>query len=597
MGGGAQNNAAQDSAAQDSAANVETSPGGDLAQRPASRGLPRAPRSLPRPGNEPLAEGLRLGVFFGFALVILRRGWLCDDAFISLRSVEHLVLGHGLVFNVGERVQSFTNPLWVLLLSGPHALLREPYAVLLVTSLVVSLAAAWVLGWLAAPTPLLGALGLALLTASEAYGDFSTSGLENPLSHLLVLSALLFFLHPERWRRRPWAPWLCAGLALSARLDNGVLLACGLVMLALRQYEAQRRALGACALPSSALLSSAFSSRRVPSTRAAAPARSQAALRVAAAAALGLGPFLAWELFALVYYGALVPNTAVAKLGVDVPRHELLGQGLVYLLTSVERDPLTPLVLAMGAALGLRAPGTRPIAVGILLHLAYVIAVGGDFMAGRFFTVPFLAAVTLLLHGLAGAPPSGPALGSRIAACAAVSALVMVSSPYDPFGAGGPRTIPSTGIVSERDYYRPELGLFPNLRARAYRSHGFWRDGLAFQQGDRRVVVHDNAGLTAYAAGPTRHLVDTAGLTDPLLARVGSAYRRDWRIGHMSRPLPAGYRETLETGENQLEEPELRELYAHLRLVTRGPLLSWERLRAIYALHTGSFSAAKKASP
>ncbi|NLE89305.1 MAG: hypothetical protein GX607_23210 [Myxococcales bacterium] len=579
-------------AAQDAEEIVETFPDGSPAPRPSPRALPRASRSVPRAEDVPgsLAGALRLGAFFGFALVILRRGWLCDDAFISLRSVEHLLQGHGLVFNVGERVQSFTNPLWVLLLTGPHALLREPYAVLLVTGLLISLAAAWVLGWLAAPTPLLGALGLALLTMSEAYGDFSTSGLENPLSHLLVLSTLLFLLRPERWHRHPWAPWLCAGLALSTRLDNGVLLSCGLVVLALAQHRARLRALRAPSPSPSAVVPSSAPARRAAS-------RSRAALRVAGAAALGLSPFLAWELFALVYYGSFVPNTAIAKLGVDVPRHQLLGQGVVYLLTSVERDPLTPLVLVMGAAFGWRTAATRPIALGVLLHLAYVIAVGGDFMAGRFFTVPFLAAVTLLLHGLGEALPRGSALVSGTAVCATVAALVILASPYDPFGPGGPRTIPPTGIVSERDYYRPELGLLPNLRVRAYRSHGFWRDGVAFRQGDRRVVVHDNAGLTAYAAGPTRHLVDTAGLTDPLLARLPPPYRRDWRIGHMSRPLPAGYRETLETGENRLEDPRLRELYGRLQLVTRGSLLSWERLRAIYALHTDSFNAAKKASP
>ncbi|HNS73548.1 MAG TPA: hypothetical protein PKI81_09100, partial [bacterium] len=40
-----------------------------------------------------------------------------DDAFISYRYARHLVEGHGLVFNPGERVEGFSNLLWVLLLS------------------------------------------------------------------------------------------------------------------------------------------------------------------------------------------------------------------------------------------------------------------------------------------------------------------------------------------------------------------------------------------------------------------------------------------------------------------------------------------------
>jgi hypothetical protein len=42
-----------------------------------------------------------------------------DDAFISFRYAENLVEGRGLVFNPGERVEGFSNPLWTLLLTLP----------------------------------------------------------------------------------------------------------------------------------------------------------------------------------------------------------------------------------------------------------------------------------------------------------------------------------------------------------------------------------------------------------------------------------------------------------------------------------------------
>lgn len=38
-----------------------------------------------------------------------------DDAYISYRFAQNLVAGHGLVFNPGERVEGYTNPLTVLL--------------------------------------------------------------------------------------------------------------------------------------------------------------------------------------------------------------------------------------------------------------------------------------------------------------------------------------------------------------------------------------------------------------------------------------------------------------------------------------------------
>ncbi len=42
--------------------------------------------------------------------------WMADDAFIDVRVVNNVLAGHGPVYNVGERVEAYTNPLWVLLL-------------------------------------------------------------------------------------------------------------------------------------------------------------------------------------------------------------------------------------------------------------------------------------------------------------------------------------------------------------------------------------------------------------------------------------------------------------------------------------------------
>src|SRR5580692_4725588 len=40
--------------------------------------------------------------------------WLSDDAFISFRYAKNLVRGVGLVFNVGERVEGYSHPLWTV---------------------------------------------------------------------------------------------------------------------------------------------------------------------------------------------------------------------------------------------------------------------------------------------------------------------------------------------------------------------------------------------------------------------------------------------------------------------------------------------------
>ena len=37
--------------------------------------------------------------------------WVTDDAFIDFRIVANLLAGHGPVFNLGERIEAYTNPL------------------------------------------------------------------------------------------------------------------------------------------------------------------------------------------------------------------------------------------------------------------------------------------------------------------------------------------------------------------------------------------------------------------------------------------------------------------------------------------------------
>ena len=69
---------------------------------------------------------------------------------------------------------------------------------------------------------------------------------------------------------------------------------------------------------------------------------------------------------------------------------------------------------------------------------------------------------------------------------------------------------------------------------------------------------------------------------DPLLARLPAGR---WRIGHFERPLPDGYWESLDADRNLIRDPAVHELYDVIRTVTRGPLWSLERWRAILVLN------------
>ena len=57
--------------------------------------------------------GFSLGGRLGFTLF--------DDAMISMRYARNLAEGHGLVWNPGERVEGYSNPLWTLWMALIHA--------------------------------------------------------------------------------------------------------------------------------------------------------------------------------------------------------------------------------------------------------------------------------------------------------------------------------------------------------------------------------------------------------------------------------------------------------------------------------------------
>jgi len=64
---------------------------------------------------------------------------------------------------------------------------------------------------------------------------------------------------------------------------------------------------------------------------------------------------------------------------------------------------------------------------------------------------------------------------------------------------------------------------------------------------------------------------------------------KPWRVGHYERLVPAGYLESLESGENLLCDDGLAQYYEKLTLITRGPLLDLERLKTIIRMNLGQY--------
>src|SRR5262245_6951278 len=76
-----------------------------------------------------------------FLVLQITHAWVVDDAYITLRTVDNFVHGRGLRWNVAERVQSYTHPLWMFALAGVYAVTREAFFSTLALSFVSSLLA------------------------------------------------------------------------------------------------------------------------------------------------------------------------------------------------------------------------------------------------------------------------------------------------------------------------------------------------------------------------------------------------------------------------------------------------------------------------
>lgn len=488
-----------------------------------------------------------------FGVIVLRHGWMVDDAYITLRTVDNVFEGHGLVWNVGERVQAYTHPLWLMLCCCVYAITDEFfYSLIVFGALVSSLALGFVSLRLARST----AVGLAvvvLATLSHAFVDYATSGLENPLTHLLFGGAAWVYLGQVPSARRFGLLCMIGGLAILSRPDNAVLLAPVVVASGI---EAWQRGVKLRAL--------------------------------AKAAALGAIPLVAWELFSLFYYGLLIPNTALAKLNTGIPQGELVQQGFFYLIATLDADPLTLLIILAGVAVPIvtRDRRTLPFAVGIVLHLLYLLSIGGDFMLGRFLTAPMFMAL-IVVSQLRGVEPS------RIAAVTVVLAAVGLATTPSTLAVNTVTTpAKSTArthrrVTNERVYLFNEASLLSAYRTRDMPHHPWRWLGERGAPPGARTTRGIAMGYRGLAAGADVHLIDRVALTDPLLARLPARYDVRWMTGHYRRAIPRGYVDSLESGENRIKDKNLAKLYDRLRLVVSGPLWSRERLAAIWWLNTG----------
>jgi arabinofuranosyltransferase len=305
-----------------------------------------------------LATFLALAHAYGCTQIAGRRYWvLHDDFMISERYARNLARGRGLVFNPGEKVEGFSDPLMVLGVCLPlewmHVEARKlGLFVWLVNGICSSLI---VLGLVfgssgsRSPVPALAA-ALVYLTLPH-HGFFARAGLE------VYLQALCLMIVVARLR----AGGVIFYAALAAfPLVHAMDLPLWLGALLLRLWGQRHRG------------------------------RAEAAALVLASL-----PLVGYLVFRLAYYHQLLPNTYYAKAG-DVLA---LRRGVEYLLLGASW--IAPLLVVAGAVFWKLRATPRSVlpmlGVVFLPYLVYVAKLGGDnfeWYRFVFIVIPALLALT-----------------------------------------------------------------------------------------------------------------------------------------------------------------------------------------------------------
>ena len=381
-----------------------------------------------------------------FLLVVIANGWMIDDAYITFRTVDNFLNGHGLRWNVDERVQAYTHPLWMLLMSAASLLTGELYFTSLAVSFACSLAAVWIAaGTVSREAPWKAPLLLLALLCSKAVIDYTSSGLETPLAYLIAAVFLKFMLEDRADQTKLTVAALCASLTFITRPDSVVLYLPAIIYLTWRTGRV--RPLLAASLPAAA-----------------------------------------WMLFSLIYYGFPFPNTAYAKqLGTSFPSSWIVWRGLEYAGNSLLWETAAYALLVLATVLAARQRTARLVIAGVLSYIALVVLRLGSttHMSGRHFAIPMFVGIVTCVHLL---NQKRLAIGT-----AALLSVFFVWNPVSPVKFGTRAYVPHAQYWSYLDTkffaFKEGTALLNWRPGRRLPDHQWYHYGEAMKASPKRVFV------------------------------------------------------------------------------------------------------------
>lgn len=497
-------------------------------------------------------------VIIVFSIFYLFSAWVADDAYITFRTIENFHQGYGLRWNIIERVQTYTHPLWMFNLLLGKYIIDDLYSLVLILGYVYSLATLYLLFLITKKNIQIFSLILLLFLSSRAIIDFSSSGLENSLSYFLI--ALFFYIFYFKQQNKYF--FLKLSLTLSAMFLNRMDLIIPFLTLAIYIFFIQ--------------------------------SYKDKTLKISLKQGIiGFAPVILWSLFALYYYGSFFANSVIAKTNLGLPQVQLQIQGFSYLYHNFLHDPLTSIVIytTLIYTIFSKDKVSKILGLGLFFYLIYLINVGADYMYGRFLTVPFIISLCIL----------GNSIKCNIKQYNIITILILPFIMFNLYFYILKQQISRTNynFADERQFYYRATGLIPKILGKAIPiEQHFIETKALFESNPNEPIVMGTMGFNGYLMAkyhPSKHIIDELGLTDPFLAAHPMRYGY-WRIGHFVRLIPHEYFKSVQLQRNLITEPNDHTVLNQIFLISRAPLNTPHRFQAIIDYNTGQiFKTAKQA--
>jgi len=303
--------------------------------------------------------------------------WVCDDAFITFRVADNLLNGYGPVFNVGERVEVYTHPLWLFLLTIFYYITQSiEYSSVFLGILFSSLSILFInLAWKRYLEILYKKelydknyffiIGSYLIVSISVFWDFVTSGLETGLVFFYLSFVFWIFIYNISNLYKDNILPIIVSLGVLIRPDLGIFFINFILLYLFILFKYEKMYINI-----KLILFKLFLFVFLP---------------------------LVYQIFRMGYFASIVPNTAIAKSAFSF----YIDRGIIYFLDFFNTYFLYfPIILGFilifyfiyekFKTLEINEIDYKLIffvisfLISSLLYALYVILIGGDFMHARF---------------------------------------------------------------------------------------------------------------------------------------------------------------------------------------------------------------------